>query len=77
QLGTASKLSEQSETIYREAVQDKNSAESLGGQAAAATVERTRLTGESMTKFDAASGAAQAAEAALEAEQQKSNDLYG
>ncbi|MDY7557954.1 NlpC/P60 family protein [Cryobacterium sp. 10C3] len=77
QLGTASKLSEQSETIYREAVQDKNSAESLGGQAAAATVERTQITGESMTKFDAASGAAQAAEAALEAEQQKSNDLYG
>jgi cell wall-associated NlpC family hydrolase len=77
QLGTASKLSEQSETIYREAVQDKNSAESLGGQAAAATAERTRLTGESMTKFDAASSAAQSAEAALEAEQQKSNDLYG
>ncbi|MCI4658045.1 C40 family peptidase [Cryobacterium zhongshanensis] len=77
QLGTASKLSEQSETIYREAVQDKNSAESLGGQAAAAKVERTRLTGESMTKFDAANAAAQDAEAALEAEQQKSNDLYG
>ena len=77
QLGTASKLSEQSETIYREAVQDKNSAESLGGQAAAATVERTRLTGESMAKFNAASSAAQASEAALEAEQQKSNDLYG
>ncbi|MBG6059429.1 cell wall-associated NlpC family hydrolase [Cryobacterium sp. MP_M3] len=76
QLGTASKLGEQSETIYRQALQDKNTAESLGDQAAAATTERTRLSAAAMARFDEANAAAQAAEAALEAEQKKSNDLF-
>ncbi len=76
QLGTASKLGEQSETIYRQALQDKNTAESLGDQAGAAKTERTRLSAAAMARFDEANVAAQAAEAALEAEQRKSNDLF-
>ena len=76
QLGTASKLAEQSETIYRQAVQDKNTAESLAEQAASAQAERARLTAESKATFDKANAAAQAAQAALEAEQKKSSELY-
>lgn len=76
QLGTASKLSEQSATIYRTAMQDKNEATSLGEQAKSATAERTKLVGESKTTFDAANDAARASTAAFEAEQKKSNELY-
>ncbi|GAA3887124.1 hypothetical protein GCM10022381_31440 [Leifsonia kafniensis] len=76
QLGTASKLSEQSATIYRTAVQDKNEATSLGDQAKAATAERTRLAAESKSTFDTANKAAQASNAAFEAEQKNSNELY-
>ncbi len=76
QLGTASKLSERSDTIYREALQDKNTSESLGEQAASAAVERTRLSADSLAKFEAANVAAQAAETAYETEQQRSTDLF-
>ncbi|TFC98541.1 hypothetical protein E3O65_07565, partial [Cryobacterium breve] len=76
QLGTASKLSEQSDTVYREALQDKNTAVSLGEQAASAADERARLSAESLTKYDAANSASQAAEAAYETERQRSNDLF-
>lgn len=76
QLGTASKLSEQSATIYRTAMQDKNEATSLGEQAKAATAERTRLAAESKSTFDAANEASQASAAAFETEQKKSNELY-
>ncbi|ANP74082.1 NlpC/P60 family protein [Cryobacterium arcticum] len=76
QLGTASKLSEQSETIYRQAVQDKNTAESLIAQAAAATAERKRLSAESKDKYDSANNAAQSAQAALDTELAKSAELY-
>ncbi|TFC46654.1 NlpC/P60 family protein, partial [Cryobacterium shii] len=76
QLGTASKLGEQSETIYNQAVQDKNTAEALGEQATAATAERARLSAESVTTYDAATAAAQVAEAAFQTEQKRSNDLF-
>ena len=76
QLGTASKLSEQSATIYRTAMQDKNEATSLGDQATAATAERTRLVGESKSTFDTATATSQASSAAYETEQKKSNELY-
>ncbi|TFD05957.1 NlpC/P60 family protein [Cryobacterium sp. TMT1-66-1] len=76
QLGTASKLSEQSEQIYTEAVQDKNAAESLGEQAASATEERERLTEESKTTFDAATASSTAAEAAYNTQQRKSSELF-
>ncbi|TFC07169.1 NlpC/P60 family protein, partial [Cryobacterium adonitolivorans] len=76
QLGTASKLSEQSETIYRQAVQDKNTAESLIAQAAAATAERKRLSTESKEKYESANDAALGAQAALDVELKKSSELY-
>jgi cell wall-associated NlpC family hydrolase len=76
QLGTASKLSEQSETIYRQAVQDKNTAESLIAQAASATAERKRLSAESKAKYDSANDAALGAQAALDVELKKSQELY-
>ena len=76
QLGTASKLSEQSEQIYTEAVQDKNAAESLGEQAASATEERERLTEESRVTFDAATDSSTAAEAAYDTQQRRSSELF-
>ncbi|WP_104198986.1 NlpC/P60 family protein [Cryobacterium sp. Y29] len=76
QLGTASKLSEQSEQIYTEAVQDKNAAESLGEQAASATEQRERLTEESKTTFDTATSSSNAAEVAYDSQQRKSSELF-
>jgi cell wall-associated NlpC family hydrolase len=76
QLGTASKLSEQSETIYRQAVQDKNTAESLIAQAQAATAERKRLSAESKDKYESATDAARSAQSALDTELAKSAELY-
>ncbi|MBX0299434.1 C40 family peptidase [Cryobacterium sp. 1639] len=76
QLGTASKLSEQSETTYRQAVQDKNTAESLIAQAAAATAERKRLSEEAQVKYASANVAAVGAQAALDVELKKSAELY-
>ncbi|TFD61232.1 NlpC/P60 family protein [Cryobacterium sp. Hh38] len=76
QLGTASKLSEQSEQIYTEARQDQNAAESLGDQAASATDERERLTAESKTTFEAAAASSAAAEAAYDTQQRRSSELF-
>ncbi|TFD46215.1 NlpC/P60 family protein, partial [Cryobacterium frigoriphilum] len=76
QLGTASKLSEQSARIYAEASQDANTASSLADQAAAAQAERERLTEQSATRFEEASAAAALTQAALETEQRKSQELY-
>lgn len=76
QLGTASKLTEQSARIYADAAQDANNAESLADQAADAQSERERLTEESATRFDEASAAAAITQTALETEQKKSQELY-
>lgn len=76
QLGTASKLSEQTDTIYREAVQDKNTAESLARQAASAKSERERLSAASKSAFDEANESAQLAQDALDVEERKSAELF-
>ncbi|MFC6356754.1 C40 family peptidase [Luethyella okanaganae] len=76
QLGTASKLSEQSETIYRQAIQDANTSSSLGAQAEQATAERERLAVDAKTKFDTAQAAAQLAVNAADVEQRKSDELF-
>ncbi|MFO7691232.1 MAG: NlpC/P60 family protein [Cryobacterium sp.] len=76
QLGTASKLSEQSARIFDEATQDANTAESLGEQAAAAADARERLTAESEGRFDEASAAAQATQVAFDTEQRRSTELF-
>ncbi|RZU64001.1 NlpC/P60 family protein [Microterricola gilva] len=76
QLGAASKLSEQSQKIYDEAIQDSNTVASLAEQARAATTERERLAAEAQTKLDAANALAQVAVDAYDAEQRKSDELY-
>ena len=76
QLGAASKLTEQSQEIYREALQDRNTAESLAEQADTAAMERERLAAEAKTASDAAQSAARAAEAALATQQANSQQLY-
>ncbi|PPL19875.1 hypothetical protein GY24_03720 [Microterricola pindariensis] len=76
QLGVASKLSEQSREIYSEAIQDSNTAASLADQAAAATVERQRLSAEAQSRLDTANSTAQVAVNAYDAEQRKSDELY-
>jgi cell wall-associated NlpC family hydrolase len=76
QLGTASRLSEQSARIYDEASQDANAAASLADQAASAQAERERLTEESAARFAEASDAAAITQTALETEQRKSQELY-
>lgn len=76
ELGTASKLSEQSETIYRQAVQDKNTAESLTDQASSAKEVRTRLTKLSQAKFEGANEAARLSQVAFDTEQRKSTELF-
>ncbi|HYI34054.1 MAG TPA: NlpC/P60 family protein [Glaciibacter sp.] len=76
ELGTASKLSEQSETIYRQAIQDKNTAQSLTGQATSAKAERERLSELSKSRFDDANEAARLSQVAFDTEQKKSSELF-
>jgi peptidoglycan DL-endopeptidase CwlO len=76
ELGTASKLSEQSETIYRQAVQDKNTAQSLTSQATSAKAERERLSELSKSSFDEANEAARLSQVAFDIEQKKSSELF-
>ena len=76
QLGTASKLSEQSAQIFDEATQDANTAESLGEQATSAAEARERLTVQAEARFDEASAAATATQQAFDTEQRKSTELF-
>ncbi|PJJ65591.1 NlpC/P60 family protein [Compostimonas suwonensis] len=75
QLGTMSKLSAQSETIYTQAMADRNEAQSLTDQAGVAKTEREKLEVEAQAKFDAANAAAQSANAQLSAQEAKSSEL--
>ncbi len=75
QLGTASQLSEQSEAIYRKAEQDKNTATSLGAQAAAATIERDELAVEAKAASDDATTTLTAAQSALAEQEAKADEL--
>ncbi|MBF4550405.1 hypothetical protein C5E07_01810 [Pseudoclavibacter sp. RFBJ3] len=54
QLGTISKLSEQTDGIYNQAVTEKNTADVLGTQATTAHDELAKLESEAKTKFDTA-----------------------
>ncbi|VXC47019.1 peptidoglycan DD-metalloendopeptidase family protein [Pseudoclavibacter sp. 8L] len=54
QLGTISKLSEQTDGIYNQAVTEKNTADVLGTQATTAHDELAKLEVEAKTKFDTA-----------------------
>lgn len=76
QLGMASKLGERSQTLYDQALADKNSADTLGEQAKKATAERERLTAAAEEQAAAAQTAAAAATAAVAEQEQRSAQLY-
>jgi len=75
QLGTMSKLTQQSKEIYDQAIADKNTAQSLTDQAKAAEKVRARLANKAEEALDAANAAQQAAQQALSAQQKKSTQL--
>lgn len=76
QLGMASKLGEQSNEVYEQALADRNTADSLREQAADAAAERERLAGLAEQRADEARDAADAAAAAVAVQEQKSAELY-
>ncbi|MEO8908380.1 MAG: C40 family peptidase [Microbacteriaceae bacterium] len=75
QLGAMSKLTEQSQGIYDQAVTDKNAAQSLTDQAKVAKAERSSLADAAQTALKAAQTAQANAQAALATQQQKSTEL--
>ncbi|WP_025158246.1 C40 family peptidase [Leifsonia aquatica] len=75
QLGTMSKLTEQSKAVYDQATKDKNAAESLKAQATSAKTARQDLATQADTALAAAQSAQSAAEAALSQQQTKSTEL--
>lgn len=76
QLGMASKLGEQSNAVYTQAVADGNTARALREQATDAAAERVRLASLAETRADEARDAADAANAAAAVHEQKSAQLY-
>ncbi|MFD4421878.1 C40 family peptidase [Agromyces sp. NPDC058484] len=76
QLGMASKVGEQANTVYEQASADRNTADALREQAADAAAERSRLATLAQTRADEARAAADAANAALAVQEQKSAELY-
>ncbi|MDR6906599.1 cell wall-associated NlpC family hydrolase [Agromyces sp. 3263] len=76
QLGMASKLGEQSNEVYEQAVADRNTADSLRDQAADAAAERQRLAALAEQRADEARAAADAAAAAVAEQEEKSTELY-
>lgn len=75
-LGTASKLTERSTLIYRQAIQDRNNAQSLTDQAVVAEQRRDALADEAQAALDEAKAASDDAEARLAEQQQASDQLY-
>ena len=76
QLGMASKLGEQSQAVYEQAVADRNTADALRAQAAGAAAERTRLAALAETRASEANAAAESAMAAVAVQEQRSAELY-
>jgi len=76
QLGTMSRLSEQSSFIYRQAILDQNLAQSLTDQARVAEQLRGQLTVEAEAAMVAAEAAKQAAEERVAEQQAASDQLY-
>ena len=75
QLGTMSKLTEQSKAVYDQATKDKNTADALTAQAKAAKTERATLADQADKALAAAKDAQAKAQAALATQQQKSTEL--
>jgi cell wall-associated NlpC family hydrolase len=75
QLGTMSKLTEQSQGIYDQAVTDKNEAQALTAQAKVAKTERGKLADAAEAALEKAKAAQAAVQSALATQQQKSTEL--
>ncbi|MFK4728802.1 C40 family peptidase [Agromyces mediolanus] len=76
QLGMASKLGEQSTSVYEQALADRNAADSLREQADAAAKERKKLADEAKGQYDDAQAKADAATAAVAEQERRSAELY-
>ncbi|WP_157008078.1 C40 family peptidase [Agromyces laixinhei] len=76
QLGMATKLGEQSQAVYEQAIADRNTADSLRAQATEAAAERARLAALAESKATEANAAAESAMAAVTAQEQRSAELY-
>lgn len=75
QLGTMSKLTEQSKAVYDQATKDKNTADSLNAQAKVAKTERESLKAAADKALADAQSAQAAAQNALAEQQTKSTEL--
>ena len=75
QLGTMSKLTQQSQDVYAEATKDKNTATALTDQANVAKTEREKLAEAASVALAAAQAAQTKAQAALATQQTKSTEL--
>lgn len=76
QLGTMSKLTEQSQAIYREAIVDKNLAQSLSDQAKLAEKKRKQLATEADGALKDAKASADAALAKVAEQQAAADQMY-
>ncbi|MGX5695726.1 NlpC/P60 family protein [Agromyces soli] len=76
QLGMASKLGEQSTSVYEQALADRNTADALREQADRAAAERQRLADEAKAQYDDAQAKADAANAAVAEQEARSAELY-
>jgi predicted ribosome quality control (RQC) complex YloA/Tae2 family protein len=74
-LGTMSKLSESTQSVYQQALADRNSAASLSDQAQVAKDELARLADEAQKSLDSANSAASTAEAAVAEQTRNSTQL--
>lgn len=75
-LGAMTTLTEQAQTVYQEALADRNTAASLGTQAAVAEAARAELATVAQQNLDAAQAAAAQAEAVLADQRASSDQLY-
>jgi peptidoglycan DL-endopeptidase CwlO len=75
-LGSLSKLTEQSATVYERAIADRNLARSLTEQARVAEAERAKLFDESKQTLADAQSAAMSAEDLVVDQQEASDELY-
>jgi hypothetical protein len=74
-LGTMTKLSESTQSVYQQALADRNSAASLSDQAQVAKDELARLADEAQAALDDANSAAATAQAAVTEQTRNSDQL--
>lgn len=76
QLSSASKVGQSAAEVYRQAIMDQRTAQTLADQAGAASQERERLAAEAQAASDAAQDAAAAADAAYAEQAAHADQLY-